>query len=60
MSEVSMEYLKVYLYLTAISGGIYLGRFASRWIVNKWLVGWKVIVVKPNGDNRVWYFDRKE
>lgn len=34
-----MEYLKVYIYLIAIPVGIYLGRLASRWIVNKWLVG---------------------
>ncbi|WP_447077706.1 hypothetical protein [Shewanella algae] len=58
MSEVGMEALIVYL--LAFSLSLYVGRIASRFIVNKWLVGWKVIVIKPSGDSRVWYFDKKD
>ncbi|AZQ10128.1 hypothetical protein STH12_00992 [Shewanella khirikhana] len=53
-------FMAIYLYLLAFSVSLYLGRFASRFIVNKWLVGWKVIVIKPSGDSRVWYFDKKD
>lgn len=55
-----MELITVYLLLVVCSVFFYVCFRFGQWVAKRWLVGWKVIVIKPNGDNRVWYFERKE
>lgn len=54
-----MEVIAVYLLVVTCSV-IFYGCFRLGQWLGRYLVGWKLIIVNPKNEGRVWYFDKED